>query len=98
MTTFRDDTPPALSEACRRKWSLLIHEYFFSVAPLHRDVKRGVETPKREPVELIDRVADAYVQATRLKAFAPVSFQVSNTRFSGWRVPRGTRRRLTSDC
>ena len=30
----------------------------------------GVQTPKQEPVRF-DRVADAYVQATRLKAFAP---------------------------
>ncbi|CAA9500139.1 MAG: hypothetical protein AVDCRST_MAG91-1008 [uncultured Sphingomonadaceae bacterium] len=29
----------------------------------------------------IDRVADAYVQATRPKASAPGSSQVSNTRF-----------------
>jgi hypothetical protein len=50
--------------------------------------RRGVETPNREPAErqrsqdlFCDRVADAYVQAIRLKAFAPVSFQVSNIRF-----------------
>lgn len=30
--------------------------------------------PKQELVELLDRVADAYVQATRLKASAPVLF------------------------
>jgi len=34
-----------------------------------------------EPVELHDRVADAHVQATRPKAFAPDDYQVSNTRF-----------------
>lgn len=40
----------------------------------------GVQTPKQEPVR-IDRVADAYVQATRLKASAPILLWVCNTRF-----------------
>jgi hypothetical protein len=44
---------------------------------------------KIEPVELIDRVADVYVQATRLKAFAPDYLQVSNTRFTACVSPFG---------
>ena len=35
-----------------------------------------------------DRVADAYVQGHRLKAFAPVSLQVSNIRFQWPASPR----------
>jgi hypothetical protein len=44
-------------------------------------MKAGRKAKVAEP--FCDRVADAYVQATRLKAFAPVSLQVSNTRFRG---------------
>lgn len=50
--------------------------------------------PRRVRAGSIDRVADAYVQATRLKAFAPSSLLVSNTRFRSDGVLYGARRRL----
>ena len=48
---------------------------------LRRRGRRRRNLLQRELVELFDRVADAYVQATRLKASAPDLLQVCNTRF-----------------
>ena len=58
------------------------------------ETRAGAWKPRRVRAGSIDRVADAYVQAARLKAFAPSPLLVSNTRFRSDGVPRGARRRL----
>ena len=59
-------------------------------SPARGDAGRGVETSKDKSRSFHDREADAYVQASRLKAFAPSLSLVSNSRFRSSDVPDGT--------